>query len=159
MVMSTRVSEPITDAKTQLIILLRTHHDHRRFKPPLSTTTSVREPASTQLRSTALTSRQNARTACSRFLDAERRLPPNSPSSFTPFDRHYPVPTPAEEPRYSTRCRTQEGVWRLEGPGSHLSEPVWTSWRGSEECDEIWRLAQDEGDHLEGTRMGVYTLR
>ena len=39
------------------------------------------------------------------------------------------------------RSPCSETVWRAEGSGSDFYKLVWPPWHGSQECEEIWRLA------------------
>lgn len=45
----------------------------------------------------------------------------------------------------------EEDIWRIEGPGPYLYEFVWSPWYRSQVGDEVWRLAQDEGDDSQGS--------
>lgn len=58
-------------------------------------------------------------------------------------------------PRFRDRPRRYscEELWRAQGPGPHLPEPLWPSPTRFEECEEDGRLAQDEGDYIEGSRL------
>lgn len=118
---------------------------------------TLKRPRSPNCPSTARYRAHDARPPCPCRADAERCLPPSSSRSicsFTSFHRHHPVAAPAKESRYRERC-TKANPWRLKGPGSYLPEPVRPSWCRSEERDEIWRLAQDEGNYTQGPRLGV----
>lgn len=49
--------------------------------------------------------------------------------------------------RYRSRWSCpEEDIWRIEGPGPYFYEFVWSPWYRSQVGDEVWRLAQDEGD-------------
>jgi len=50
---------------------------------------------------------------------------------------------------HSPRCTSPAQAnpfWRVEGSGPYLPESVRTPWGGFEECEEVWRLVQNEGD-------------
>ena len=53
-------------------------------------------------------------------------------------------------PRRTTPTTT---LRRLKGSRPDIPESVRSSWYGSEECNEIWRLVQDERDCIEGSRL------
>ena len=114
-------------------------------------------PRSLNCTSTARYCAHDARPSRSCRADTERRHSPSPPCSicsYTPFGRRHPVATSAENPRYGERC-PEAHIWRLEGPGPHLPEPLRPPWCGPEERHEIRRLAQDKGDHTQGPRLGA----
>jgi hypothetical protein len=109
----------------------------------LSTITSARWQHEHQLRPS--TYPQHTRCSHDTHPRAQRSRPP----------LHVPPPGFPWPPLHLHGHRTKEGVWWIEGPGQDLPEPVRTPWCGSEECHEVWRLAQDEGDSAQGSRLGM----
>jgi len=71
-----------------------------------------------------------------------------------------PIPyTTSSRSCHSSRCSptTQEDTMgRVEGSGSYLPESLWTPRSGFGECEEVWRLAQNQGDSTEGSRLGRF---
>jgi hypothetical protein len=101
----------------------------------------------------------NARTTRPRLDVAQRSRPPRPARghrSHSPFDRR-PFADTEAQPGDGERCAAQEDLWRPQGPGQDLPEPVRPPWRGLEERHEVRRLAQDEGDSAQGPRLGMRT--
>jgi len=101
----------------------------------------------------------NARPTRPCHIGAQRSYPPSATGCDgqpTPRNRCPPEPDVEAGLGNSAGCCAREDIWRSQGPGPHLPKSVRTSWRGPEECPEVRRLAQDQGDFAQGPRLGVW---
>ena len=86
---------------------------------------------------------------------------PRSPCSSNCF-RLPTSSTTSSRSCHSPRCSptTQEdSMGRIKRSGSNLSEPIRPSRGGSGKCEEVRRLAQNEGNSAEGPRLGRSTCQ
>lgn len=135
----------------------RHHHWYQILHHELQTTFGS-TPAIRQASQLLSRKRQDAVEASAVRPDFGQPYSPRSPINRHPSSATSTRPVePTEKVCVGWRC-AQETVWRFARSGQDLYESVRPSWRGFEECDEIWRLVQDQGNLGQGPRLGTQSV-
>lgn len=85
----------------------------------------------------------------------EKRGPSRHQNSFSFTSQRHQLLLPTNPHiRHRPRGTTPTApIWRPQRPRQNIHEPLRPSWRGHQVGNEIWRLAQDEGDYTQRPRL------